>query len=182
MAAEEDRGQSWYFSERGGAVAVRKGETGPSEAHPSATSDRRQHRANAWVGIAVLLCGCASSAESAPIPTTCQVTDRSGTYLAHLDKISGTCPVVPDIVVNLSAPFDPGGTTKCDPPFIQWAEGNCKLDQVFSCTDGPTRLRFTISTRQQTQNGSALAGTYGVDIEDAVNGCIGSYHIAYSRQ
>lgn len=137
------------------------------------------------VAVALLGCSGSSSDDSEPAPTACKQTDRTGTYLQHLEYQSGSCPKdLDDQIVSFNSPSGsaaPGAS--CTVTSETWSEGDCKLERTVACQNPDSSSTATVVSRQQTANGSVINGLYSVNVrlKDGST-CMGLYKITATRQ
>jgi hypothetical protein len=119
-----------------------------------------------------IVVGCSSGGGTAPAPTQCKQSDRTGTYLQHVVGVSGNCGNIADVLVNATTASD----TSCTVQSEDWSDGNCKLESTVSCNGGTEIL--TAVTSQQTDDGSVISG------EESIVGqsCSGTYDVTLTRQ
>jgi len=148
-----------------------------------------------FIAAGLLLVGC-SGAESAepsppppPPPSTCARTDRTGTYQQFFDTLDGNCGRIPSQLVNFDAPqpgtgAGDGGAPPCIVSFERWSESDCKLERTVSCREPKGTSELVGVTRQQTQDGSWITGTFTVSVQpsDGTPPCRGTYRTQYFRQ
>ncbi len=122
----------------------------------------------------LLLLACSSS--SSPLPTSCNQNDRHGTYLVHLETVSGNCGQMADSLVGTQA------ASGCNVTSETWSIGNCRVDRTLTCnaSDGTVTM-LTATTRQQTQDGSVIKGEATYSIQRAATSCLGTYNLTYTR-
>jgi hypothetical protein len=157
------------------------------------------------VGASLLACGSNGTASppapaGTPAPTSCQKTDRMGTYfLTWSQYAGGTCgPIAAGLVsLNTQPAADAGGVeggaTGCTVHTDVWSDGDCKNERTYTCvnrvSDSTQPGGFaTITsdnvavTRQETASGSTIDGTITVALDDPSGGCRSTYAVRYVRQ
>jgi hypothetical protein len=119
-----------------------------------------------------------SSSSSSTLPSSCNQSDRHGTYLAHLETVSGSCGQVPDSLISTAVA--PG----CMVTAETWSDGNCRVDRTLWCTgaDNSTVTTVTATTRQETQDGSVIKGEARFSTSGPAGSCLGTYNLTYTRQ
>lgn len=114
---------------------------------------------------------------------TCSPDDRNGTYLFQYETRSGNCGDISDELVRAGEP----GASNCEQTFAQYSEGDCKLEVSFECSvpgsapSSVNTIRATVITRQETDDGSVLAGLYSVSVS-GWDECAGTYGLTATRQ
>lgn len=140
------------------------------------------------LAVVLLLASACSSADNdgPPAPTTCQRTDRSGTYRQYYATQGGNCGNLDSEIVSLDAPT-PGASTgagpQCTVESERWSDGDCKLERTVSCTTPDAATTGVAVTRQQAQDGSLITGTMSVTVRlrDGTT-CRGTYGVTAQRQ
>ncbi len=133
--------------------------------------------------LTLLTAGCASSSLSTPPkPTACNQADRHGVYEMSASVVSGDCPALPTTLVNFDDPKLAAGCVKSG---TTWSDNDCKLSTSTTCAGDVNAApsEGTGVTTQETQDGSILDGTFTLQIKDPKGpGCLGTYHVTYTRQ
>jgi hypothetical protein len=124
----------------------------------------------------LFLLACSSSSQ-ASLPTNCNQSDRHGTYLVHLQTVSGSCGPVPDSLVPTAV------APSCMVTAEMWSNGNCQVDRTLWCArPDSTVTTITETTRQQTQDGSVIKGGATFSTSGPSGSCLGTYNLTYTRQ
>jgi hypothetical protein len=133
------------------------------------------------LALVLVFAGCAGS-DDEDRPSSCQRTDRSGTYLAHFETLSGTCGDLPDSVLSLTAPTS-NASQQCVREQETWSERDCKLESVTICTTDTGSVRNTMVSRVERAGGAVLTGTATnqISLKDG-SGCVGTYRLTMTRQ
>jgi len=135
----------------------------------------------------LLVVGCSGAENSGPpAPTACERTDRTGTYRQYYTTQGGNCGDLDSDIVSYDAPT-PGASTgagpKCTIESERWSENDCKVERTISCTSPDFVSTGTAVSRQQTQDGSSVTGTFSVSVRASDgSSCRGTYGITAVRQ
>jgi hypothetical protein len=139
------------------------------------------------IAVALVLIGCGGENNSGPpAPTACQRTDRSGTYRQYYTTQGGNCGELDSELVSYDAPT-PGASTGAGPACTieaeRWSENDCKLERTVACTSPDFVTTGTGVSRQQTEDGSMIGGTFTVSVRlrDGST-CRGTYGLTAYRQ
>lgn len=141
---------------------------------------------------AALLIACAADSQPDTRPTSCEKTQRSGTYMmTYAEQSGGTCGAMPSGLVR----FDPNAPAGdgCMVQSEAWSEGDCTLERDVTCTGtyaSPTQYggkgaftnHMTAVTRQVTADGSRIEGTITMRIELSSGACSSTYAVVATRQ
>ena len=128
-----------------------------------------------------LACSAADPKPEPGLPSSCDPTDRSGSYMVCAELATGDCGSLGcELVNDLSAvPAD------CILDSENWTDSNCTLERTVTCTDTTTTdvTRTIAVTRQQNEDGSRIEGGMSMQTTTAsgVNICSGSYNVTYER-
>lgn len=136
--------------------------------------------------VLVGLLGCSSAEDGPPPPGSCNKSDRNGTYRQTYEKQDGNCGDLPAQIVSFDALPSSGSTTpglRCTLASEHWSENDCKLARIVQCSDAGGASTTTVVTRQQTQNGSTITGSFSVSVRlrDGTT-CLGTYGVTAIRQ
>jgi hypothetical protein len=124
----------------------------------------------------LLLLACSSSSATA-LPTKCNQSDRHGTYLVHLETVSGSCGPVPDSLISTAV------APSCMVTSEMWSDQNCQVDRTLWCARADSTVTtITETTRQQTQDGSVIKGGATFSTSGPSGSCLGTYNLTYTRQ
>lgn len=136
--------------------------------------------------LAVLLAvACGGEDESS---FTCEPSDRSGTYWAEFETLSGNCgPQDSTLIRPGETSSSSGGDTGCtelEP--ARWSDGNCTLETKGQCplegAPGVT-VTMTMISEQKDGAGDVIDGTLSMVIEQyGEYACSGSYRMHAVRQ
>ncbi len=140
-----------------------------------------------------LLAACAAETSSAPPPpASCDSkTERVGTYLATYTEKSGTCGQLDQKMISLN-PGTGGQSLSegCELRSDVWSEGECKSERVVRCQEqfedrgGVVNMIVdsTFVTRQMTEDGARIEGTFSLAISGDVEPCSSVYSFVMVRQ
>lgn len=139
------------------------------------------------IAISVLVAGCSSADadDSPPPPTQCQKADRTGTYRQSYVTESGNCGKLDDVLVSFDAPAGSAGApgSSCTVISERWSENDCKLERTVECSTPDAVSTGTGVSRQQTQDGSRVTGTFSVNVRSRTGStCSGFYGFTAVRQ
>lgn len=128
--------------------------------------------------------GCGGSDEPGEA-VTCEQSDRSGTYWAEFETLSGSCPDQNAGLIRLGETGMIG--TECEQTAEpQWSDGDCTLETAVRCVIGTDALVESITiTTQQDAAGDSITGTMtftGYDLATGSLVCSGSYRMTATRQ
>jgi hypothetical protein len=144
--------------------------------------------------LAVALAACAGE-QAPPPPEKCNAAQRSGTYMftyAEYDEgAPGTCGPVEAHLVTLDPDAGPG--PNCTVRADLWSERACKLERDVICHVlveqpgtwggyGDVRNHTVAVTRQMTDDGSRIEGTFTVTLDDGRRSCKSTYKVTAVRQ
>ncbi len=134
------------------------------------------------VGVAVCLFAAACGSDPGdPGGAGCDFDTIDGTFLAHFDKVSGTCAEIGDVVTTTLVGGDPSldCTTTKDAP----SENGCRHDIDVTCAVTGGTVRVVGYVRQRDESASHFDGlaTYYVTA-DSGGSCTGTYDVTYTRQ
>jgi hypothetical protein len=108
------------------------------------------------------------------------MTERLGTYRLTFTLESGDCGEIPSQLVSLNpGPGGPG--TGCVLHSERFSDGDCTIERDETCPSSAGPVHAIGVSRQETQNGSELAGTMSFSIGGSA-GCTGTYAIDAVRQ
>ncbi len=136
-------------------------------------------------------CTAETSSAAAP-PATCdKTTERVGTYLATYTEKSGTCGELDQQMISLN-PGTGGESLSegCELRSDVWSEGDCKSERVVRCQEQlqdrsgvvNMTLNSTFVTRQMTEDGSRIEGTFSLSLSGDVEPCSSVYSFTMVRQ
>ncbi len=113
----------------------------------------------------MVLAGCTQSASNTADAglTTCDPSQRSGTYLLEFQQQSGNCGELADQMVTVQTGTNAGwflGRTTCNVVMNTWSHGMCRDDIDLDCpSEDSTRVGYG---DQETADGSANTVQFSV--------------------
>lgn len=138
------------------------------------------------IGLVILATACGGSDGGDPAEAvTCEKTDRSGTYWAEFETLSGTCPDQSAGLIRLDA--DAGAACVLASPET-WSDAECTLETEFSCPfdelEPGATVRTVAITTQQDSAGDEIVGTMTMTVlgSDGAIVCSGSFRMTAARQ
>jgi hypothetical protein len=137
----------------------------------------------AWLCVA---CSGSDGESNPKPPTSCDPSDRMGTYFVTFTTISGNCGPQDSALVSLDAASVQ--SERCSIISENVSENDCKVERHFTCPyddlEQGAWIEFVGVSRQQTQDGSVITGTMTMRLRDRFDAlvCSGTYDAHYERQ
>jgi hypothetical protein len=132
---------------------------------------------------ALLFINCSSS-DGGDVSVTCEQSDRSGSYWAEFETLSGTCPDQDPGLIQIGPGSAAGGCTELASP--RWSDADCTYETHAVCpVEGlpGAEIEFVSITTQQDSNGDRITGTMTMYLRDGGGElCHGSFRMTATRQ